>query len=43
MIADFAPDKKVSSAVLSTTWQAPLPAVLFCLPAGRQPHLPTEH
>lgn len=41
MITDFAPDKKVSSAVLSTMCQAALPAVLFCVPAGRQPLLAT--
>ena len=43
MIADFAPDKKVSSALLPTMCQAALPAVLSCLPAGRQSHLATEH
>lgn len=34
MITDFAPDKKVSSALLSTMCQAALPAVLFCVLLG---------
>ena len=35
MIADFAPDKKVSSAMLSTICEAALPAVSACFTCRR--------